>query len=111
MLAGTSGVGATPVVDSVAAQPSESPAENPADLLVDALESPDVTDEELDAVDASLDAMVLQESGPGMNSSKSLLSIEEAQAKLSPEILEVLSKKFKGSLTETRHLDERDQIF
>jgi hypothetical protein len=86
-------------------------AENPADLLVAALESPEVTDEELEAVDASLDVMMLQETGPGLNSGKPLLTIEEAQAKLSPEILEVLSKKFKGSLTQTRHLDARDQIF
>lgn len=91
--------------------PGVEAAENPADLLVAALESPEVTDAELEAVDASLDAMMLQEAGPGLNSGKPLLTIEEAQAKLSPEILEVLSKKFKGSLTQTRHLDERDQIF
>ena len=42
---------------------------------------------------------------------KPLISVQEALAKLSPNILEVLSKKFKGSLTEVRHKDERDQIF
>ncbi len=85
--------------------------ENPADLLVAALESPEVIDEELEAVDASLDAMMLQETGSRLNSGKPLLTIEEAQAKLSPEILKVLSEKFKGSLTQTRQIDERDQIF
>lgn len=107
--------GGAPVASEVAAATESAPeaevSENPADLLVAALESPEVTDAELEAVDASLDAMMLQETGPGLNSGKPLLTIEEAQAKLSPEILEVLSKKFKGSLTQTRHLDERDQIF
>lgn len=47
----------------------------------------------------------------GMGKGKDLLSVEDAQAKLSPEILKALAEKFKGSLTQTRHLDERDQIF
>ena len=42
---------------------------------------------------------------------KPLISVQEAQAKLSPNILKVLTEKFKGSLTEARHKDERDQIF
>ena len=42
---------------------------------------------------------------------KPLISVEDARAKLSPNILEVLSGKFKGSLTEVRHKDEQDQIF
>lgn len=91
--------------------PAEQPAENPADLLTAAMESPEVTDAELQAVDASLDAMMLEEGAATMQSGKPLLTIEEAKAKIKPEILEALSKKFKGSLTQTRHLDERDQIF
>lgn len=78
---------------------------------VEAIESGEVTAEELEAVDASLDAMMLEESGTALNKGAALLSIDEAREKISPEILEVLNKKFKGSLTQTRHLDERDQIF
>ncbi len=74
-------------------------------------DSGEVTAEELEAVDASLDAMMLEESGTALNTGNTLLSIDEAREKISPEILEVLNKKFKGSLTQTRHLDERDQIF
>ena len=55
--------------------------------------------------------MMLEESGTALNTGNTLLSIDEAREKISPEILEVLNKKFKGSLTQTRHLDERDQIF
>lgn len=77
----------------------------------DVVKSSGVTAEELEAVDASLDAMMLEESGTALNVVTALLSIEEAREKISPEILEVLNNKFKGSLTQTRHLDERDQIF
>ena len=90
----------------------ESPVDNPADLLAAALNSLDeVTSDDLEAVDSALDAMMLQESGTGISSGKALLSIEEAEAKLSPEILKILREKFKGSLTQTRHLDDKDQIF
>lgn len=77
----------------------------------DVVKSSGVTAEELEAVDASLDAMMLEESGTTLNAVTALLSIEEAREKIGPEILEVLNNKFKGSLTQTRHLDERDQIF
>jgi hypothetical protein len=86
--------------------------ENPADLLTAALDG-EVTDEELEAVDDALDSMMLNEaaSTAGLAKGKPLLTVEEAQAKLSPEILKVLAEKFKGSLTQVRHKDERDQIF
>lgn len=84
---------------------------NPADLLTAALEAPEVSAEELQAVDARLDAMMLNEAVSGLNGGKSLLSLEEAQAKLSPEILDVLADKFKGSPVKVRHIDERDQLF
>lgn len=72
-----------------------------------------MTDEELDAVDDALDSMMLNESASpkGVAKGEPLISLEEAQAKLSPEILKVLAEKFKGSLTQVRHRDERDQIF
>ena len=71
-----------------------------------------ITDREFDTVDKALDPMVLGEgSATDLAIAKPLISVEDAQAKLSPNILEVLSEKFKGSLTQVRHKDERDQIF
>lgn len=58
--------------------------------------------------------MTLHEDLPSSGSrakGKALMRVEDAQAKLSPDILEALADKFKGSLTQMRHLDERDQIF
>lgn len=57
--------------------------------------------------------MMLGEDLPatGMGQGKALMSVEDAQAKLGPDILQALADKFKGSLTQTRPLDERDQIF
>ena len=70
-----------------------------------------ITDREFDTVDKALDPMVLGEgSATDLAIAKPLISVEDAQAKLSPNILEVLSEKFKGSLTQVRHKDERDQI-
>lgn len=40
-----------------------------------------------------------------------LISLAQAQAALTPEVLKVLEEKFKGSLSQIRHVDERDQIF
>lgn len=78
-----------------------------------ALDSDEVADSELEAVDQALDDMMLGEKMPTTRAGegKALLSVEEARAKLSTEILNALGEKFKGSLTQTRHLDERDQIF
>ncbi len=95
----------------VAAEEKAAQQFNPADFLTAAWESDEVTDAELEAVDASLDAMMLGESATNFSKGKALLSVEQAQAKLSPEILKVLAEKFKGSLTQVRHPDERDQIF
>ena len=70
-----------------------------------------ITDREFDTVDKALDPMVLGEgSATDLAIAKPLISVEDAQAKLSPNILKVLSEKFKGSLTQVRHKDERDQI-
>ncbi|MBL6919336.1 MAG: hypothetical protein ISR41_02415 [Puniceicoccaceae bacterium] len=72
----------------------------------------ELTDKESAVGDNALDPMVLGEtSAIGLANAKPLISVEDAQAKLSPNILKVLSGKFKGSLTEVRHKDERDQIF
>jgi len=72
----------------------------------------ELTDKESILVDHALDPMALNESSTAdLVITKPLISVQEALAKLSPNILEVLSEKFKGSLTEVRHKDERDQIF
>jgi hypothetical protein len=92
----------------VAAAPAdEEEPINPGDLLTAALESDDVSDSDLRAVDQALDQIMSNSGAKG----DALLSLEEAQAKISPEILEVLAIKFKGSLTQVRHIDERDQMF
>lgn len=86
---------------------------HPADVLADALESDEVTDSEFEAVDNALEHMILGEALPEVKivKSKALISLDQAHAKLSPEILKALIDKFKGSLTQVRQLDERDQIF
>ena len=72
----------------------------------------ELTDKESILVDHAHDPMALNESSTtDLVVTKPLISVQEAQAKLSPNILKVLSGKFKGSLTEVRHKDERDQIF
>ena len=48
---------------------------------------------------------------PTLTSEEALISLNHAQAALTPEVLKVLDEKFKGSLTQVRHVDERDQIF
>ncbi|MEC7273807.1 MAG: hypothetical protein VXU48_01025 [Verrucomicrobiota bacterium] len=42
---------------------------------------------------------------------EALISLDDAQATLGPEILRVLDEKFKGTPTQIRQVDERDQIF
>ena len=72
----------------------------------------ELTDRESALVDHALDPNTLSESSAiDLVITKPLITLEDAQAKLSPNILKVLSEKFKGSLTEVRHIDERDQIF
>lgn len=88
-----------------------SPAEHEPDLSTVALDG-ELADEESAGVDNALDPMMLGESSaPDLANDKPLMSVEDAQAKLSPNILKVLAEKFKGSLTQVRHRDERDQIF
>lgn len=71
----------------------------------------EVSDADLAAVDAELDSMVLNETLAASGAGKDLISLEEAQAKLPLKVLEALAAKFKGSLTQVRHRDERDQLF
>lgn len=42
---------------------------------------------------------------------ETLISLDKAQAELSPEIIKVLADKFNGNLSRMRHVDQRDQIF
>ena len=71
-----------------------------------------LTDEEFDTVDKVLDPMLLGESSAAdLAIAKPLISVEDAQAKLSSNILKVLSGKFKGSVSQVRYKEERDQIF
>jgi hypothetical protein len=71
-----------------------------------------ITDEELNTVDKVLDPMMLGEcSATDLAIAKPLISVEDAQGKLGSNILKVLSEKFKGSLTQVRYREERDQIF
>ena len=87
------------------------PTEHEPELSTSALDC-ELTDKESILVDHTLDPMALNESYTTDSViTKPLISVQEAQAKLSPNILKVLSEKFKGSLTEVRHKDERDQIF
>ncbi|MGZ0656541.1 hypothetical protein ACWPKO_07185 [Coraliomargarita sp. W4R53] len=91
--------------------PANAPIENPGEYLTAVLNG-EVTDEELEAVDNALDSMMLGEAAVSqMTKGKPLLSVDEAGAKLSPEILDALAKKFKGSLTQVRHMDELDKMF
>jgi hypothetical protein len=71
-----------------------------------------LTDEEFDTVDKVLDPMMMGESSAtDLAIAKRLISVEDAQGKLGSNILKVLSEKFKGSLTQVRYREERDQIF
>jgi len=75
--------------------------------LTAALESDEVTERDLRAVDHALDSMM----GTSAHEGEPLMTLEEAQAKLDPETLKVLAAKFKGSLTQMRHLDDKDMLF
>ncbi len=99
-------------VESVSSEGNaNAPIENPADYLTAVLNG-EVTEEELEAVDQALDSMMLGEAAVSqMTKGKPLLTVEEAEAKLSPGILEALAVKFKGSLTQVRHQDEQDKMF
>ena len=72
----------------------------------------DLSDKAFDMVDKALDPMMIsQNSSTDLVFDKPLISVEDAQAKLSTNILKILSEKFNGSLTHVRYKDERDQIF
>ena len=72
----------------------------------------ELTDKESALVDHALDPTTLTDSSArDLVFTRPLITLEDALAKLSPNILKVLSEKFKGSLTEVRHMDKRDQIF
>ncbi len=43
--------------------------------------------------------------------SQNLMTVPEAEAKLGAEVLQVLDQRFKGRVSEVRHVDERDLIF
>ena len=91
--------------------PLVSPSEHGSDPSTAVLDG-ELTDKESAVVENVLDPMILGESSAtDLAIAKPLISVEDARAKLSPNILEVLSGKFKGSLTEVRHKDEQDQIF
>jgi hypothetical protein len=84
---------------------------DPSQLLTAALEGEEVSESELEAVDQALESMLLSEDRAARAKGKALQTLEEAQSKLSPDILNALAEKFKGSLTQVRHIDERDQLF
>ena len=87
------------------------PTEHGLELSTSVLDS-ELNDKEFALVDHALDPTKLNESSAtDLVITKPLITLEDAQAKLSPNVLKVLSEKFKGSLTEVRHMDERDQIF
>jgi hypothetical protein len=88
----------------------ETPRQTPSDFLAAALDS-EVSDADLATVDVELDSMGLNETLAASGSGDDLISLEEARAKLPPEVLEALAAKFKGSPTQVRQRDERDQLF
>ena len=48
---------------------------------------------------------------PILAEEEALISLENALASLTPEVLKALDEKFRGSIIQIRHVDERDQIF
>lgn len=91
--------------------PLDSPAEHGSDLSTAVLDGEPI-DKNSYTVDNTTDPMILGESSAtDLAIAKPLISVEDAQGKLSSNILKVLSEEFKGSLTQVRYKDERDQIF
>lgn len=91
-------------------QSSGEPLQNPSEFLSAALDG-EISDAELEAVNQSINPIILNETLSKHGQGKELISVEDAQAKLPPEVLQVLATQFKGSLTQVRHRDERDQLF
>ena len=96
-------------LDASARSPDE-PLQNPSEFLTAALDG-EISDVELENVNNSLDSMVLEETLNTHGQGTPLITVEEAQAQLPPEVKEVLATKFKGSLTQVRHRDAHDQLF
>ncbi len=76
----------------------------------------DPDDAEIEAIDASLDAMAVEEESRAITatvakSKAPLMDIEAARAIIGNPILDTLDAKFKGSLTEMRYPDENDRLF
>jgi hypothetical protein len=91
--------------------PLDSQTEHGSDLSTAALDGEPI-DKNSYTVDNTTDPMILGESSAtDLAIAKPLISVEDAQGKLSSNILKVLSEEFKGSLTQVRYKDERDQIF
>ena len=88
----------------------DEPVQNPSDFLTAALDG-EISDAELENGNNSRDSMVLEQARSTHGRDTPLITVEEAQAKLPKEVLQILASKFKGSLTQVRHRDERDQIF
>jgi len=88
----------------------DGPATNPSEFLTAALEG-EISEAELEAVSKSLDTIDLNATLNRHGEGKPLITVEEAQAALPPEVLEALATEFKGSLTQVRHRDERDLLF
>lgn len=75
----------------------------------DALAAADAAaDEQVE--EAGLDISNLELNVAMPKSDENLLSLEEAAKRLGPKVLDVLDARFKGELSEVRHLDERDLI-
>lgn len=99
-----------PDTGQASASPPDTPLEAPSEFLAAALDG-QISDAELEGSDPTLDAMGLVDALPTRGQGEPLIPVEEAQAKLPPEVLKALEEKFKGSLTQVRHRDERDQMF
>lgn len=83
---------------------------NPSEFLTAALDG-EIGDADLESVSRSLESIDLRETLSQHEKGKPLITVEEAQATLPPEVLQALATKFKGSLTQVRHRDERDLLF
>ncbi|NBB80433.1 MAG: hypothetical protein GVY36_13495 [Verrucomicrobia bacterium] len=71
----------------------------------------EISDGELEGTAHPAEPTHLDHAFEAQKRDEALITVEEAQAKLPPEVLQVLATQFKGRLTQVRHRDERDQIF
>ena len=93
-------------------EPPGEPRQNPSELLSAALDG-GISTAELEGASQPADASSLNQAlaAQSQGQGQALISLADAQAKLPPEVLRVLGTHFKGSPTQVRHRDERDQIF